>query len=125
MLPSVLGVDPPSDDTGQVLRVIHHPPAVQDVRVPKRPAGQSGGHCDHGAAGGERRHDPRRGVFDRQAFVRAYPKLARCKEGHLGVRFAALDVVAGDDHVELLPKPQDVQNAEGLLAVGLGGQGVG
>jgi hypothetical protein len=121
VLPSLLGFDAASDDTGQVLRVVHHPPAVQNVRLPKRLAGQGGGHGDHRGAGRECCRDPRRGVLDRQTFSRPYPKLARREEVHLGVGFAVLDVVAGYDHVELLPKPQDVQNAQGLLAVGLGG----
>jgi hypothetical protein len=49
-------------------------------------------------------------------------QLARRQKVHLGVGLAVLDVFAGDDGVELVREPQDLQHAKRLLAVGLGGE---
>ena len=37
---------------------------------------------------------------------------------HLGVGLAVLDVCAGDDDVELVREPQDLQHAKRLISVG-------
>jgi hypothetical protein len=65
---------------------------------------------------------PCRGVLYRQALPRPHPQLARRQKVHLGVGLAVLDVFAGDDGVELVREPQDLQHAKRLLAVGLGGE---
>src|SRR5215203_4376358 len=72
---------------------------------------------------GIRGHDPRRGVFDRQALPRPTPQLPARQEGHPGGGLAVLDVFAENDYVELIREPQDVEHAPGMFAVGLRGKG--
>src|SRR5215204_281132 len=108
---------------GKRTRVIHNVAAVQEVGLAELLAGEIGGHGNYLRSGRERRLDPRRGVLDSQTLLRPDTQLASGQEVDLWIGLAVLDVVAGYHHVELVRKPQNIQNASGLLAVGLGGQG--
>src|SRR5215211_4253612 len=107
----------------QRARVVHDVAAIQKVGVPKLLAGEPSRNGDDLHPGRQCPLHPRRGVFDRQALPHLEVELARRKVVHLGVGLTVLDVVAGDDHVELVLQSQDAEHAPGLFAVGLGGKG--
>src|SRR5919112_5466773 len=107
----------------QRARIVHDVAAIQEVGVAKLLAGEPGRNGDDLHPGRQRPLYPRRGVFDRQALPSLEVELARRKEVHLGVGLAMLDVVAGDDYVELVLQPQDAEHAPSLFAVRLGGEG--
>lgn len=110
------------DDAGQVRRVVDDVTCRKQARSVKAVAGEGRAHGDDVHPSSQGGLHPTGRIFDHQAFAHRNAQLPGHQLMDLGIRFAALHIVAGGDKVKGISQIEKPQYALSLLTAGHRGQ---